>query len=460
MRLSSAVKAIASLVFALSCATGHCAPDDAAILEMLHQRIDISKRGVGIVVGVVDAGGSRVIAHGTTMRNIPTRVTGDTLFQLGSVTKVFNGVLLADMAQKGEVRLTDPIVKYLPPSVKSPRAKDITLLHLARHTAGLPNMPDDFSFSNPANPFGDYGNDRLFAFLDTFKTRRTVGSQHSYSNYGAALLGELLARRAGRDYETVLRERILDPLGMKASGITLTAERREAHAIGHSARNVPMPLPEERGMLASGALSASVNDLLKFLEANLDLRATPLNRALKQAQFTDADLQRPDLPMGIGWFHANIAGSVNVYHGGATTGFRAYVGMDPIRKQGVVVLSNTAYPVGDLGVAILNDWPAVASAAPPREFKAIELEPAVLQEFVGTYRASESDKDFLTFTRRGSQLFATSRSGTFPLQAESADSFFTEDMENWGTFTRDAAGRVDGLRMFREDWQQTLRKTK
>lgn len=183
------------------------------------------------------------------------------------------------------------------------------------------------------------------------------GVHHSYSSYGFALLGELLARRAGSDFESALRTRILEPLGMVRSGFALTPELRPAQATGDTSRGDPRrPAAVPRGMLGSGALRSTANDLVRFLQAHLGLRESTLATALRATQRTEADRQRPDLPMGLGWFYTDLAGRRLVYHGGSTPGFRAYVGMDLERRRGVVVLGNSDHDVTNLALHLLDSY--------------------------------------------------------------------------------------------------------
>src|ERR1700685_4616941 len=212
------------------------APSDADIRQILVNRIDKEKQGVGIVVGVIDAKGRRVVAYGSLEKGDKRPLDGDTLFEIGSITKVFTSLLLADMAQRGEVRLDDPIAKYVPATAKIPQrdGQQITLVDLATHTSGLPRMPTNFNPKDPANPYIDYTEDQLYTFLSSYELTRDVGVKFVYSNLGFGLLGQGLARRNGTDYETLVETRICEPLGMKSTRITLTPEMEQRFAAGHS----------------------------------------------------------------------------------------------------------------------------------------------------------------------------------------------------------------------------------
>src|SRR5947209_4284392 len=194
------------------------------IHQILVDRVDSYKKSVGIVVGIIGPQGSKIYSYGRLAADSKAVPDGDTVFEIGSVTKVFTSLLLADMVQRGEVALTDPVSKYLPADVKMPErgGKKITLIDLATHTSGLPGMPNNFHSKDPGNPYADYTVPQLYEFLATVELTRDIGSQYEYSNLGGGLLGHALARRARTDYETLVRTRILEPLGMKSTAITLS----------------------------------------------------------------------------------------------------------------------------------------------------------------------------------------------------------------------------------------------
>jgi CubicO group peptidase (beta-lactamase class C family) len=158
---------------------------------------------------VIGPEGRRIVAAGSTGANDPRPVDGDTVYEIGSITKVFTSLLLADMVERGEVAVDDPVAKYLP-GVKVPErnGKRITLHDLSTHRSALPRMPANFPAKNPTNPYVDYPVVRLYEFLSSHALRRDIGAEYEYSNLGAGLLGHALARRAGMSYESVLRERV------------------------------------------------------------------------------------------------------------------------------------------------------------------------------------------------------------------------------------------------------------
>ena len=210
-------------------------PSNNQIRSLLAERM--ARNGVGLVVGVIDRSGRRVIVHGLSGAADRRPLDGDTVFQIGSVTKVFTGLLLADMAQRGEVSVDDPAGMYLPAGVTMPeKGRPITLIDLSKHWSGLPSMPGNFTLDARPNPYEAYSVDQLYAFVSGYALPREPGRQE-YSNLGVALLGRLLGRRAGLEYEDLLRQRVLVPLDV--AQYVDYAERGPATTAGAGARPIP-----------------------------------------------------------------------------------------------------------------------------------------------------------------------------------------------------------------------------
>ncbi|HKO19762.1 MAG TPA: serine hydrolase, partial [Acidobacteriaceae bacterium] len=140
------------------------APSDQ-ILSIIKQRVE-EKRSAGIVVGVVDADGhTRVVAYGDPGPGQPP-LDGNSVFEIGSISKVFTATVLAEMVQEGKVRLDDPVQKFLPAGVHLPtrNGKVITLGTLSEQNSGLPRMPDNFHPANVSNPYADYTVQQMYDF--------------------------------------------------------------------------------------------------------------------------------------------------------------------------------------------------------------------------------------------------------------------------------------------------------
>lgn len=314
------------------------------IRDMLVQFVDVQHKAGAIVVGVVTKHGQEVICYGKFGSADPRVPDGETIFEIGSVTKVFTALLVSDMALRGEVNLTDPVSKYLPPTVQVPErdGKQITLLDLATHYSGLPRMPNNYN--------REYSVEQMYDFLSHYTLTRDPGAKYEYSNFGGGLLGQLLAVRADTDYETLLRDRITGPLGMDHTAMQLTPEM-EANLIPGYRGGSTAPSIEVSAMKGAGAIRSNVDDMLVFLAANMGLIKTPLRPAMKKMLSIHRAVS-PGVRIAMGWHISNGV----VCHNGGTYGYHAYVGFEPRRKAGVVVLSNSAEFTDDIGQRVL-DYP-------------------------------------------------------------------------------------------------------
>ena len=258
-------------------------PPDSEIRKILSDRIGAENLGIGIVVGVIDAKGRRVVAYGSLAKDDKRPLNGDTVFEIGSMTKVFTSLVLMDMAQKGEVAVTDPVAKYLPASAKVPERNNrkITLQDLSTQSSGLPRMPSNFNSKDPANPYVAYSVEQLYQFLAGYQLTRDIGAQYEYSNLGVGLLGYALTQRAGMDYEAMVRSRICEPLRMNDTRVTLSPEMKARLAIGHGPNlNAVSNWDLPQAFAGAGALRSTANDMLTFLAANLGYTRTPLAAAM------------------------------------------------------------------------------------------------------------------------------------------------------------------------------------
>jgi len=381
------------------------APSDAEIRNILADRIDVQKQGVGIVIGVIEPPGRRIVAYGALEKGNKRPLDGNTLFEIGSITKVFTALLAADMAQRGELKLDDPIAKYLPSTVKIPErnGQQIAIVDLATHTSGLPRMPSNFLPKDPENPYVDYSVDELYSFLSSYELHRDIGVKFEYSNLGFGLLGQVLARRAGMDYEKLVVTRICDPLGMKSTRITLSEPLRKRFAAGHSADLVTVSAWDIPTLAGAGALRSSANDLLIFLAAMMDYTDNPLAAAQKATLSISRPTGGPFMDSAMGWGIDTRGGGEIIWKNGGTGGYRTFIGYSPKTRVGIVALSNTSTGEGvdDIGLHLLDArFPLSVPEGSPSE---LSLDTQVLDRYVGSYELFANF--ILTVTREGSQLF-------------------------------------------------------
>jgi D-alanyl-D-alanine-carboxypeptidase/D-alanyl-D-alanine-endopeptidase len=408
------------------------APPDAEIRKIIHDRLS-GQTSIGIVVGVIDADGRRVIADGVLDAGDKRTLNGDTVFEIGSVTKVFTSLLLADAVQRGEVALTDPVAKFLPADVRVPErgGKKITLLDLATHTSGLPRMPANGRFDGP-NPYATYTEKQLYEFLSGYQLPRDIGSKYEYSNLGGGLLGNALSRRAGMDYETLLRTRITAPLGMKSTTITLSDALKQRLAPGHDVSGTRVSNWDLGALAGAGAIRSTANDLLEFLAAELGYTKSPLAASMAAQLVPRLPTGAPALSIVLGW-HVFLtpAGNEILLHNGATGGYRTFVGFERNKRVGVVVLTNISTDVDDLAHQILDP-----SQAPKIAQASRLVDPRVIEGYVGRYALTPSF--IITVTHSGGRLFAQATGQQkFELAAEDDRNFALKGVDARITFEKD-----------------------
>jgi len=453
------VSFIGVLTLMAQSSTSSAFPTDAQIRDLLVERIDKQHQSVGIVVGVIDSTGRRTISYGRFDTGDNKAVDGDTIFEIGSATKVFTSLLLADMVQRGEVALTDPVAKYLPAGVRMPErnGRQITLEDLATHTSGLPRLPSNLSPKDAANPYADYSVEQLYQFLSGYQLTRDIGSQYEYSNLGGGLLGHVLARRAGMDYEKLVRSRICEPLGMRSTAITLSEEMKTRFAVGHDATMQRVAYWDLPTLAGAGALRSTANDMLTFVAANLGYVKSPLAPAMAAMLTVRRPTGVPGLEIGLAWHILTRDGHEIVWHNGGTGGFRSFIGFERKTGMGVVVLSNAETPAGvdDIGQHLLN-----ANAPlwqPPKEHKQIAVDPKVFDGYVGQYQLAPNF--IMTITREGDHLFVQAtgqpKLEIFP---ESEHDFFLRVVDAQITFETDSQGRATGLVLHQNGMNQPAKR--
>jgi CubicO group peptidase (beta-lactamase class C family) len=341
------------------------AADPRAAVDKIVQPFRKDKPYLGLVVGVTGPDGHHVYGYGKVKLGGKSQPPGpDTLFEIGSITKVFTGTLLADQATAGVVRLDDPAQKHLPADWKVPRRddRDITLLHLATHSSSLPAVPPILTLlalvrGHPLDPWSTFKQADLARALAATRLSRPIGCRFEYSNLGVGLLGHALAHAArAKGYEELLRQRVTGPLGMADTRITLTADQAARFPRCHGKDGKETPAWTFGCLEACGGLHSTVHDLLQFADANLGRRQTALDRAIRLAHETWRDTNSRDAYVGLCWMHEKLSrgGPDMVWHNGGTFGSRSFLGLVPKAGLGVVVLSNSGHPVDDLAIAILR----------------------------------------------------------------------------------------------------------
>jgi D-alanyl-D-alanine-carboxypeptidase/D-alanyl-D-alanine-endopeptidase len=438
----------------------HTVASDADILAIIKQRVD-EKRSAGIVVGVIDADGrSRVIAYGDPGPGQPA-LDRNTVFEIGSISKVFTATILADMVKKGQVSLDDPVQKYLPSTVHIPtrNGKAITLGSLSEQNSGLPRMPGNFHPADQANPYADYSVQQMYDYLSGYSLTRDPGEKFEYSNLGVGLLGHALSRAAGTSYEELVRERVLAPLGMTHTAITLTPWMKSHLALGHDEQGKVVANWDLPTFAGAGAIRSTMDDMLKFLDANLHPERGPLQQEMAFAHQERA--AAGNMGIGLNWLSIHAGADTIVWHNGGTGGYRSFIGMEPSRKLGVVILTNTTGAgADDIGLHLLNPaLPLTPKPAPPAQHTAIEVGADVLARYVGSYQLAPGL--VLEVTMKDGALFVhPTDQATLRLWPESETDFFLKELDAQLSFVRDAQGAVTSAVLHQNGQNQTAPKVR
>ncbi len=431
-------------------------PSDADVMAIVEERVD-SGNSAGIVVGMLEADGSRrYVAYGESGPGaLP--LSSKSVFEIGSITKVFTAIVLADMATRGELGLDDPVAGLLPEDVTVPsrNGEVITLAHLSTHRSGLPRLPTNLAPADPSNPFADYTTAQLYTFLSGYTLPRDIDAEFEYSNLAVGLLGHVLALRAGIEYEALVRERILEPLGMDMTGIELSAEMERQLALGHLGDGVTSnwDIPTLAG---AGALRSNAEDILTFLAANIGDASTALEESMRLTH----EPRRPASSgqVGLNWIIRAVGDEHIVWHNGGTGGYHTFAGFDPASAVGVVVLTNSGGAgTDDIGFHLLNPEVPLAAPEAPVARTEVEVSADIVSAYVGVYELAPEFQITVTLEDGQLQLQATGQQKV-PIFAESDSEFFLRVVDAQVTFVRDGTGAATSLILHQGGADQTARK--
>ena len=319
-----------------------------SVKNVIRENVDNGKHQ-SFFVGIIDGENVDYYHYGTVEKN-GKEIDKNTIFEIGSISKVFTTLILADMVEKNEISLDDPIGKFLPEKVKTPskNGKQITLLDLARHTSGLPTFPDDFPLWD-VNKHNEYDREKMYDYLERFEPSREIGSQFEYSNMGNSLLGHILSLHADKNYEELLKERILGKLEMESTCIKQCDHLRERFATPHLLGEQIEEINLSKDMVSAGEIRSSGKDMLVFLFYAMGQKDSSLKNAFELAQSSNFKAN-DDMSIGLAWITSENEGQKIIWHNGGTNGFSSFLGFDPESKQGILILTNSRLNVDDIAL--------------------------------------------------------------------------------------------------------------
>lgn len=386
-----------------------------------------------MALAIIDSSGVQYYNFGKTTQD-GKEVDENTIYEIGSISKVFTATLLARQVLEGDLKLEDEINDYLPDSVKVPVMGDapITFGNLTDHTSGIPRMPTNFAPANPNNPYADYTVQKMYEFISKYEPSRTVGSEYEYSNLAQGLLGHLLAMNKRTTYEALMVATIADPLGMNDTRIGFTERMKQNLALGHTGPYVVenWDIPTLAG---AGAIRSSASDMAKFISANLGYVDTPLRAAMDMSHTMRHD-KAGGMQVGMGWHIKNGREGDVIWHNGGTGGYRTFAGFVKETGKGVVVLTNSSTGADDIGFNLLDSGSELAA----QYFKsdAVEVPESVLEQYVGVYELQPGF--MITITREGGQLYGQpTAEERFEIYAENDTVFFQPEVRAKISFQAD-----------------------
>jgi len=313
-----------------------------------------------LVVGVYKDGRFHIKGYGVTSRESDSVPDAQTVFEIGSITKIFTASLLQVLSDKGVVSLDSTLNELIgDDTALSEQVANINLKQLATHTSGLPRLPKSMltkveELAGKDNvlddPYSYLGPEYMFDYLKSAPDAKASG-KFAYSNFGVGLLGHVLEKVTNETYENLLVKEIFAPLGMQSTGITVTPEAEQHFAHGHDAKGDATGRWTSKALGAAGAVNSNMTDMLTFVQASLT-SGTAAN-----LRFEKMRVPLYKGKTGLGWlqpgFFEKLFGSRNsVWHNGTTGGFSSYISIDPIDNSGLVILSNRAMDVGIYGLML------------------------------------------------------------------------------------------------------------
>jgi CubicO group peptidase (beta-lactamase class C family) len=414
------------------------------VVQILADRLQGDGQGIGIVAAVIENNTPIFTSFGVTQAGGQTPVNQATLFEIGSISKLFVNLLLAQMVLDGTVKLDDPAANYLPQGTKLPEFKGqkITLRHLATHRAGLPSIPPTLGMINPLDPYEGFGAEPFYAFLAAFPLLEAPGTRFQYSNMSTTLLAEAISHTAGNPYAELVTERILMPLGMTETALVPVDPSR--FASGHDQSGQTVPHWTFDIFAPAGAYISSAADLVRFATAVSNQRGTSLDKAfaLMLEELQPADT--PNMQIGLGWMVLDHPSGTTIWHNGKTGGFNSFIGFDRDSGKAAVVLANAVTTTGieDIGFHLID--PNAPLAPQPKPRQEVTINPAILSNYIGTY---ELGPEFsIAVTAEDGQLFVqASGQDRFPAFAESDTKFFLKIVDAQISFELGPDGKVERL---------------
>lgn len=357
------------------------------VKNYIHQLQRLEPESI-FVIATIDGKNIKYWYAKSPQGNNNLQINKNTLFEIGSITKVFTALLMMILTDQDKISLDDPIKKYIPKSSLIPMAdrKDIIIKDLLTHTSGLPNLPDNFAPQNPQDPYKDYTSKLLYDYFNQQSLTYKNKPKYLYSNLGYATLGHISEIASTQTYTQLIRKNIVNRLNMYNTFVDVPASSNN-YPLGHS-YGYPVPYWNFDVFKGAGAIKSDAQDLVRFILINMGEIDSDIYPLLKKMQAIQYPTDSPITYIGLGWHINTETGNNIIWHNGGTGGFRSFIGFDPIIKKGVVLLTNNAFAIpviAKLGAHILNEK---IPLTPLRPF--IDFPENFLTKYTGKYSSIDN----------------------------------------------------------------------
>ncbi len=413
----------------------------------------------GAVVARKDAAGTvSFVPIGRLGAADPSQMSADTMFEIGSITKVFTGLLLAQAVVEGRVTLDDRIAQHLPADLPlSPDVAAITLGQLATHTSGLPRVPDNLPTADPGDPYANYDEAALHASLSRLKLAQPAPRPSDYSNLGAALLGHLLSRVYGRGYADLLEEKITRPLGLRDTVIVLDAGQKQRLAAPYSGQ-VRVSHWTFDVFAGAGAIRSSAADLVRFVE-RLTAADSPLKAAWQLARQPRADFPAYGGKIGLGVIMSERNGELFYGHDGGTGGYRSYLEFSASTGAILAVLMNNDNHEGVDVAMKIREWEQPAASKSRTGPTEQAIAPEKLAEYAGVFAIDDKASFTAMIDQQGRLAIRLTGQPFFPAFHMGNDRFFLKVVAAEYQFTRGREGRIESLTLHQNGHKVPAKRT-
>jgi CubicO group peptidase (beta-lactamase class C family) len=323
-------------------------------VEDILQRFMFEAQSVGLSVGILKNGRHYFYNYGETTKGNQQLPTSKSLYEIGSITKTFTGILLAKAVNEGIINLTDPINKYLPENVAVLKFGNDTakIVHLANHTSGLPPLPDNFGATELINPYKDYDEDKLLTYLKTAKLTQKPGTKHEYCNLGVGVLGYILEKQYKMPFEKMINRFITAKAGMRNTRQFLLKQDSALFTQGYNEAMAKNSQWDFKALAAAGCLRSNTADMLKYAALNLFSKDATLKNAIALSHKETFNLGQQQI--GLNWFIQNWGWGNLLFHGGGTGGYRSLLAINSTTKNAVIILCNSSTVLDNAGVALMK----------------------------------------------------------------------------------------------------------